>query len=210
MAENSTGPDPRTVTTDRKITAAVLGILTREGPGRLSIEAVAAESGVAKTSIYRRYANSDAMVDDVLARAQKNLAPQPLDLDRKNWTQEDWTRALDTALRVLIQDLGTGIAVTLLTEPTSETSSILRRHLVRPRMAQLRDLLSLQIEAGGMDPDTDLEVVVDFVLGSAYAHLAREGRVGADWAERVRVTLMRSLSTGTPDGDKAQASRPRR
>lgn len=185
--------DPRTVTTDRKITAAVLGILTREGPGRLSIEAVAAESGVAKTSIYRRYANSDAMVDDVLARSQENLAPKPLELDRDSWTQEQWTSALDTALRVLIQDLGTGIAVTLLTEPNSETSHILRRHLVRPRMAQLVELLQLQIDAGGMDPETDLGVVVDFLLGSAYAQVAREGALGEDWASRVRDTLLRSL-----------------
>ncbi|MDO5619554.1 TetR/AcrR family transcriptional regulator [Kocuria sp.] len=193
MAEGASAPDPRTVTTDRKITAAVLGILTREGPGRLSIEAVAAESGVAKTSIYRRYANSEAMVDDVLARAQKNLAPKPLDLDRENWTQDDWTRALDTALRVLIQDLGTGIAVTLLTEPTSETSHILRRHLVRPRMEQLLDLLNLQIAAGKMDADVDLGVVVDSLLGSAYAQVAREGHLPEDWAQRMRDTLMRSV-----------------
>ncbi|KAA9394741.1 TetR/AcrR family transcriptional regulator [Kocuria coralli] len=193
MNDSTAAPDPRTVTTDRKITAAVLGILTREGPNRLSIEAVAAESGVAKTSIYRRYANSDAMVDDVLARSQQNLAPKPLDLDRQAWTQDDWTRALDTALRVLIQDLGTGIAVTLLTEPNSETSRILRRHLVRPRMEQILELLQLQIDAGGMDPGTDLGVVVDFLLGSAYAHLAREGHLDETWAERVRDTLMRSV-----------------
>ncbi|ROZ61513.1 TetR/AcrR family transcriptional regulator [Kocuria soli] len=191
--DGSVTPDPRTVTTDRKITAAVLGILTREGPGRLSIEAVAAESGVAKTSIYRRYANSDAMVDDVLARSQENLAPEPLNLDRESWTQEQWTRALDTALRVLIQDLGTGIAVTLLTEPESETSHILRRHLVRPRMAQLVELLQLQIDAGRLDPQTDLGVVVDFLLGSAYAQVAREGELGEHWASRVKDTLTRSL-----------------
>lgn len=191
--DGSVTPDPRTVTTDRKITAAVLGILTREGPGRLSIEAVAAESGVAKTSIYRRYANSDAMVDDVLARSQENLAPKPLNLDRESWTQEQWTRALDTALRVLIQDLGTGIAVTLLTEPESETSHILRRHLVRPRMAQLVELLQLQIDAGRLDPQTDLGVVVDFLLGSAYAQVAREGELGENWASRVKDTLTRSL-----------------
>lgn len=193
MAENHSSPDPRTVTTDRKITAAVLGILTREGPGRLSIEAVAAESGVAKTSIYRRYANSDAMVDDVLSRAHKSLAPKPLDLDRDDWSQDDWVHALDSALRVLIEDLGTGIAVTLLTEPHSETSHILRRHLVRPRMEQLLDLLQLQIDAGNMSAEVDLGVVVDSLLGSAYAQVAREGSLPQDWARRMRDTLMRSL-----------------
>ena len=50
--------DPRTVSTDKKITAATLALLREGGPQRVSIEAVSAASGVAKTSIYRRYANS--------------------------------------------------------------------------------------------------------------------------------------------------------
>lgn len=194
MAEPGAIPDPRTVSTDRKITAAVLGILTREGPAKLSVEAVAAESGVAKTSIYRRYANSDAMVDDVLTRAHDTLAPRPLDLDRDHWTQDEWVRALDTALRILIQDLGTGVAVTLLTQPQSEMSVILRRHLVRPRIQQLVELLELQIEAGKISCEIDLGVVVDSLLGSAYAQVAREGSLPENWAQRMRDTLLRSVN----------------
>lgn len=188
------GGDRRTATTDRKITAAVLSMLVREGPARISIESVAAESGVAKTSIYRRYANTEAMVEDVLERSREALAPRPLPISaREPWTQEQWTRALDGALRILILDLGTGTAVALLSEPTSETARILREHLVRPRMQQLRELLQMQVDAGQLDPGTDLEVVVDFVLGSAYVHLAGRGALAEDWADRVRNTLVSSL-----------------
>ena len=45
--EASAGPARgRAATTDRKIVAAVLSLLVHEGPGRVSIESVAAESGV--------------------------------------------------------------------------------------------------------------------------------------------------------------------
>lgn len=194
---SSSAPEGRAAITDRKITAAVLTLLVREGPARVSIESVAAESGVAKTSIYRRYANTEAMVDDVLERSRDSLAPPELDLPQDGaWTQQQWTEALDAAVRALVQDLGTGTAVALLSEPSSEVARILRLHLVRPRIAQLRGLLQLQVEAGGLRPDLDLEVVIDFVLGSAYTRLARQGELGADWAQRVRDALLGQLGQG--------------
>ena len=114
--EASAGPARgRAATTDRKIVAAVLSLLVHEGPGRVSIESVAAESGVAKTSIYRRYANTEAMVEDVLERSGDSLAPRPLEIPQDGqWTQRQWTEALDAAVRSLVLDLGTGTAVALL------------------------------------------------------------------------------------------------
>jgi len=61
--------DPRTVSTDKKITAAALALLREGGPQRVTIEAVSAASGVAKTSIYRRYANSLEMLEGALGHA---------------------------------------------------------------------------------------------------------------------------------------------
>lgn len=175
----------------------MLGLLVREGPARVSIESVAAESGVAKTSIYRRYANTEAMVDDVLERSRDSLAPRPLELPQDGtWTQQQWTLALDAAVRALVLDLGTGTAVALLSEPTTETARILREHLVRPRVRQLHHLLQLQVEAGGLSPEADLEVLIDFVLGSAYVRLARQGDLGDSWAQRVRDALLGQLGRG--------------
>lgn len=195
--EASAGPARgRAATTDRKIVAAVLSLLVREGPARVTIESVAAESGVAKTSIYRRYANTEAMVEDVLERSRDALAPRPLELPEDGtWDQRQWTHALDAAVRALVQDLGTGTAVALLSQPTSETARILRAHLVRPRILQLRHLLELQVRAGRLSPELDLEVAIDFVLGSAYVRLAREGALGEHWAQQVRDALVGQLGS---------------
>ena len=52
--------------TDRKIMKATLGIVISDGIGAVTIEEVARRSGVAKTTIYRRYRNAD----DLLQRIQ--------------------------------------------------------------------------------------------------------------------------------------------
>ena len=59
--------------TDRKIMKATLGIVISDGIGAVTIEEVARRSGVAKTTIYRRYRNAD----DLLQRIQPEVAGLP-------------------------------------------------------------------------------------------------------------------------------------
>src|ERR1043165_2452258 len=57
--------DPRQVKTrDRMLTAAA-GILRRDGYSELTMERVAAESGVAKTTLYRRWPTKAALCMDL-------------------------------------------------------------------------------------------------------------------------------------------------
>jgi AcrR family transcriptional regulator len=55
----------RRARTDARITATVLAHLDRYGYAGLTIERVAADSGVAKTTIYRRWASKAEMVFDL-------------------------------------------------------------------------------------------------------------------------------------------------
>lgn len=175
--------DPRTVSTDKKITAAALALLREGGPQRVTIEAVSAASGVAKTSIYRRYANSLEMLEGALAHAVSTYSPQ------RPASPGTWDEALAEALHFLLRDMGIGVAVSLLSDPASETSRVLREHLVRPRVERLRELLAAETAAGRLSAELDVDVVLDFVLGSAYSHVARYGSLGEDWPERVRRAL---------------------
>src|SRR5690606_14572096 len=60
---------------DARITAAVLELLRTRGPLAVSVEAVAAESGVAKTTIYRRFRNREALLAAVV---NESAAPQAI------------------------------------------------------------------------------------------------------------------------------------
>lgn len=59
--------------TDHKIMKATLAIVISDGVGAVTIEEVARRSGVAKTTIYRRYKNAD----DLLRRVQLEVAGLP-------------------------------------------------------------------------------------------------------------------------------------
>ena len=66
---------PSRKTVDDRIVAATTEILRDRGPLAVTVEAVAAASGVAKTTIYRRYEDRDALV-----RAAIDAATTEVDL----------------------------------------------------------------------------------------------------------------------------------
>ncbi|CAL8896709.1 hypothetical protein KVA01_05870 [Kocuria varians] len=179
--------DPRTARTDRKIVAGALRLLREGGPQRVTIEAVSARTGVAKTSIYRRYDNSAKMLEAALRQTAAAEVPVVEDAT--------WQEALDDALDLLLRDMGMGVAITLLQEPHSETSRVLRASVVRPRMDALRALLERDRSRGLIREAVDLDMVVDFVLGAAYAHVARYGSLDDSWTQRVHRSVTDLICT---------------
>ena len=53
---------PRDPETDRAILQATLKLLTDQGYAGMSVERVASEAGVGKTTIYRRYSSKEELV----------------------------------------------------------------------------------------------------------------------------------------------------
>ena len=190
--------DPRTERTDRKIVAGALRLLREGGPQRVTIEAVSTLTGVAKTSIYRRYANSPQLLEAALQHTASVTDALP-----ENAT---WEQALTAAVDMLLRDTGVGVAITLLQDPDSATSRVLRASVVRPRLDVLRDVLRREQQRGSIRASVDLDMVVDFILGAAYAHVARYGSLDAQWRERVRRALADQIaapSAATSGGDDA-------
>src|SRR3954454_12876755 len=69
---------PRNAQADRAIIQAVLDLLSAgQSADALSIEAVAAKAGVGKATIYRRWANKEALLVDAVA-TMKGPLPVPL------------------------------------------------------------------------------------------------------------------------------------
>ena len=168
--------DPRTARTDRKIVAGALRLLREGGPRRVTIEAVSARTGVAKTSIYRRYANSTQLLEAALEHTVTATAPLAPDAT--------WEQALTA-----------GVAITLLQEPHSATAQVLRATVVRPRLDALRKLLQRDKDRGLIRDTVDLDMVVDFILGAAYAHVARYGSLDENWTARVHRAVTDLITT---------------
>ncbi|XVV12578.1 TetR/AcrR family transcriptional regulator [Actinoplanes sp. CA-131856] len=66
---------PRDSERDHRILEAVLDLLSEQGPGAISMEAVAAHAGVAKSTVYRRWGNMSDLLADAVDTLQFPVTP---------------------------------------------------------------------------------------------------------------------------------------
>ncbi len=92
-ARTSRGGRPRDPSRDGVIREAILRLLGEVGYGALTMDAVAAEAGVGKATIYRRWRTKQDLVVDTIAVMNQSLAT-PVD-----------TGALDSDVRAIVHRL---------------------------------------------------------------------------------------------------------
>ena len=68
---------PRDPEADRAILQATLKLLTEQGYAGMSVERVASEAGVGKTTIYRRYASKEELATAAVGALRDDLGPPP-------------------------------------------------------------------------------------------------------------------------------------
>src|ERR687893_476350 len=90
---SSRGGRPRDPSRDSVIRAAILRLLAEVGYGALTMDAVAAEAGVGKATIYRRWRTKQDLVVDTIS-----------DLNRAEATTPD-TGSLDGDLRQMMRQM---------------------------------------------------------------------------------------------------------
>lgn len=162
-----------------RIALSTLQLLRTGGPRAVTMEAVAADSGVAKTTIYRRHRDRR----DLLTTTLSGLAtPEPLDRaldppDRLRWI-------IDRAIEIVEHGVGLGGVAAMLTDEDSEFSALFR-NILRDR----RRHLSAEIDAckadGSIRDDVDAATLIDAIVGAYLTEYARSGEVAAGWSARL-------------------------
>src|SRR6187402_1712474 len=99
---------------DDRIFGAALEILRSKGPLAVSIESVAAASGVAKTTIYRRFENRESLLTAAITSAATNV-DFPTDLSAQDTLRWTLRHARDTIDHVVGR--GTVAAVIMNEDP---------------------------------------------------------------------------------------------
>jgi AcrR family transcriptional regulator len=169
---------PRSQEVDRRINAAALGLLRSGGPAVVTVEAVAAESGVAKTTIYRRYADRD----EVLRAALADVIGEPVE-PAEGTTRDKVRSLLDQKWRQMAEVFGAGGLSAVVAESDPRFSELFR-HAITPYNAAIVALLQAEAERGELRSDLDAETVVTLFVGAYFGQLVRHGVVDDRWAER--------------------------
>ena len=172
---------PRDRDVDDRILLAAFEQLVRVGYGGLSIEAVAAEAGVAKTTVYRRYPTKRDLVIAAL-REETPFEPLPSNLTAHE-ALEGFVRQ---AIHALIDSGAVRILGSLLVEDQREPGllDVFRERVLGPRRGLVVAMLQRGVERGEIRPDIDPLVVTEMVAGAVFGHHVILGLQGTDdWVD---------------------------
>jgi AcrR family transcriptional regulator len=159
--------------TEKSILDATRELLAAGGVRELTVERVAARSGVAKTTIYRRWRGKHELALAVLIDMVENVVATP-DLGD---TRQELISFVDAAVKILGSTLMgrvmQGLVSDLATDPG--LARAFRERVVAMRVAEVRRVAERGIERGDLRPDTDVELLHELLFGPVYYRLLLSG-----------------------------------
>jgi AcrR family transcriptional regulator len=154
---------PRSETADKAILDAALRMLGTRGVAGTTIEGVAADAGVGKTTIYRRWPTKT----DLILAAISDLVP-PGDPPDTGSMAGDMAALAETQRRRLAGSGLSGIVPRVLAESMNDPQlhqGFLDR-VIEPNRQLLRTIFERGRERGELRPDVDVEALVDILHGT--------------------------------------------
>jgi AcrR family transcriptional regulator len=175
MTETTAKRDRRVERSRRAILDATRELLAQDGDVRsLTVEAVAARSGVAKTTIYRRWRDKwelalDAVMIDMLPRFD-----EPVDVGD---TRKELLTFVNSVVRMMASTpMGPamqGLVSQIATDP--DLARVYREQVVQPRLTQLAPVIQRGIARGDLRADTKVRLVHELLLGPIFYRLLLSG-----------------------------------
>jgi AcrR family transcriptional regulator len=150
-----------------KALAAAHDILMTEGLGRISIEAVAARSGVGKPTIYRNWANASELAMAALMEGHPEIAP-----DRQGNLRAALLRQITDIVQAFATTRGRQIALALAAaDPDSEMTRAFRNRIILSGREAGRHLFAEAIQRGEIATPADVEVILDMIYAPIFYRL---------------------------------------
>ena len=174
--------DPRVLRSRERVLAAALELVAERGTAGATIEAIAARSGVAKTTIYRQWPHQAALVLD----AFRGVAPDPTVPDTGNLRGDlvVLVRGLSSAL----ESGPAGVLMPALMDAAERDPDFAALH-AEEALRRHRPVLAVLVrgqERGELPLDVDLHELVDRLAGPVIHRRFVSGLpLDAGFAERV-------------------------
>jgi AcrR family transcriptional regulator len=161
----------RRARSDQAILAAARALLEEHGVRGLTIEAVAERSGVAKTTIYRRWRDRDELALAVLIEMSEGFrAPSDLGDTRK----ELLAFVAEATQVILLGGVIQGLASEIATDP--DLARTYRERIIKVRLDEVGTIIKRGIERGDLRKDTDVRVAHELMIGPLFYRLLFSGR----------------------------------
>jgi AcrR family transcriptional regulator len=187
--------------TRRRALATATGILCRDGYSRLTMERVAAESGVAKTTIYRRWPTKAALCRELYLEVAGRELRDP---DSGN-IASDLRHICNTVVRLQTRTVAGPAFIGLIAEALSNpgSSASFLAEFAERRRELTRRVLKRAIHRGEIRADADVDLVIDALGGATtFRLLQRHAPLSRKFADAL-VTLVLS-GCRTPQTGRAR------
>ncbi len=155
------------------ILAATRELLAQGGVRELTIEGVAARSGVAKTTIYRRWHSKDELALAVLIDMVETVVAVPDLADSRSELIAFVRGAVRVLSKTLMGPVMKGLVSELATD--SDLASAFRTQVVALRIAEVERLIARGVERGELRPDIDVHLAHELLFGPVYYRLFLSG-----------------------------------
>jgi AcrR family transcriptional regulator len=176
------GVDPRVSRSRAAIIRAATDLLVEDGPSGVTIDAIVARSGVAKSTIYRHWQSRD----EVLLAVIENCAPELPQPD----PDADVETALRDVMRAIVGFLNDPhwarvVPALLMLKQHEAGIADLDQRLEREQEMVLTDILQRAAKEGLVVPDLDVAEATTALMGPLlFAHLTGSVPVDVALAER--------------------------
>ncbi|WP_088318156.1 TetR/AcrR family transcriptional regulator [Kineosporia sp. R_H_3] len=180
--------DPRQLRTRTKVFAAARAVLRRDGLGGTTIDAIAGEAGVARSTLYRNWPSRD----DLLAEALDDLLEPPTDAGASLPVAAQLTRML-TGLAEALRSSEWGRTLPAVVAAIDSAPVVADRYarLTDERRSDVVAVVRSAVDRGELPPGLEPAAFVDALVGPLfYRHLVRRVATPRPWIDHhVRRTL---------------------
>jgi AcrR family transcriptional regulator len=174
---------------DDAIVRAAAEHLQAHGIQRMTVPGVAAAAGVAKTTVYRRYATPTELALAAINRL--NASDRGPDTGS---ARTDLQELLEAVRRRIDPTITATILMEAQTHP--EILDAAREKMIGPAVQRFRTVLQRGVERGELKADLNVDRAADAFLGSYFAFYYERDRPGPEWPAQVVDTLYPGLLAG--------------
>src|SRR5271157_357560 len=156
---------PRSEHARQAILRSTMHLLQKTGFSDLTIEAIAANAGVGKATVYRWWPNKGALVVDAFASGTENTLHFP----DTGSVYQDVSLQMSQVVAIFRSPRGRIVAALLgAGQSDPELLEAFRARFLRPRRQEAYKTLRRGIERGELPRGLDLDLVLDILYGAIY------------------------------------------